>query len=89
MTPTLEQQMDELKREIEMRRRVYPAWVKSGRMTQFEADTQNATLRAALATLTFIASAGALVKSEFAGEGPPVAVMIKHGDQILRYRREE
>jgi hypothetical protein len=34
------------KREVQMRRRVYPRWVTEGRITQMEADRQIAIMQA-------------------------------------------
>lgn len=36
----------EAKREVAMRRRVYPNWISSGRLTQAAADRQIATMEA-------------------------------------------
>ena len=40
-----------VKREISMRERVYPRFVKKGKMTQDEADREIATMKAVLDTL--------------------------------------
>lgn len=48
---TIERQIAAVRREISMRRKVYPGWVQRGRMTQDEADRQIATMEAARATL--------------------------------------
>lgn len=37
---TLEEQIKGVKREIEMRKRVYPKYVEAGKMTQLEANYQ-------------------------------------------------
>ena len=47
----IERQIACVRREISMRRRVYPGWVTSRRMTQEEADRQIEAMEAALATL--------------------------------------
>lgn len=52
MKITLERQIKAVKREIHMRERVYPGWVKSGRLKQHEADDELAAMQAVLATLT-------------------------------------
>jgi len=36
----LDQQLDELERELKMRRRMYPRWVADGKMAQATADRQ-------------------------------------------------
>lgn len=36
--PSKAAQLDELKRELKMRQRVYPRWVREGRMTQEQLD---------------------------------------------------
>lgn len=38
-----------LEREIKMRRRVYPRWVQSGKMTQAQSDREIAVMEAILA----------------------------------------
>lgn len=48
---TIESQIACVRREISMRRKVYPRWVSAGKMTQDEADRQIATMEAAMATL--------------------------------------
>lgn len=48
---SLEDQIAELKREYAIRQRVYPKWVKSGRMTAQEASSHQARLAAAIGTL--------------------------------------
>lgn len=45
-----------VRREISMRRRVYPRWVSTGKMTQDEADRQISTMEAVQATLESVRS---------------------------------
>lgn len=40
-----------VKREVAMRRKVYPRWVAAGKMTQAKADTEISCMLAAAATL--------------------------------------
>lgn len=40
-----------IEREIKMRRRVYPRWIESLRITQAKADAEIAAMEAVLATL--------------------------------------
>ena len=47
----VEEQIREIAREIELRKRVYPRWVEDGRYTQVEADHKIAVMEAVLATL--------------------------------------
>ena len=47
----LKQQIDCVAREIHMREKVYPDWIKRGRMKQEQADYQIKAMRAVLATL--------------------------------------
>lgn len=51
--PTLEEQIECVEREIGMREKVYPRWVKAvpQKMTQAKADQELARMRAVLATL--------------------------------------
>ena len=44
-----------VRREIAMRERAYPGFVRSGRLTQEKADRELATMRAVLETLLAIA----------------------------------
>jgi len=48
---TLDQQIACARREIGMRERVYPNWVKAGRMRPDKADAELLAMRAILATL--------------------------------------
>ena len=51
MTPTLDEQIDCVKREIGMRERVYPKWVQLRRLSQEQADRELGRMRAVLNTL--------------------------------------
>lgn len=46
--PNKAAQLAELKRELQMRQRVYPGWVKQGRMTQEQKDHRVACLIAVI-----------------------------------------
>ena len=48
---TLDEQIKSVEREIGMRERVYPAWVRGKRMSQEKADHEMAAMRATLKTL--------------------------------------
>lgn len=48
---TLDEQIAEVRRELELRKRVYPAWVERGKMTQEAADTHMRRMEVALETL--------------------------------------
>ena len=45
---TLDEQIECVRREIGMRRRVYPRWVEIGRITQDKADHEIACMQAVL-----------------------------------------
>ena len=45
-TPTLDQMIACLRREIALRKNVYPKWVANGRMTQVKADEEIAAMQA-------------------------------------------
>ena len=47
----LDRQIACVRREVSMRRHVYPRWVANGKMTQEEADRQVEAMEAAQATL--------------------------------------
>ena len=48
---TLDEQIKAVEREIGMRARVYPAWVRGKRMSQEKADHEIAAMQAVLKTL--------------------------------------
>lgn len=48
---SLPDQIKCVRREIGLRKRVYPRWVESGRLTQAKADAEIAAMKAVLATL--------------------------------------
>lgn len=47
----LERQVACIRREVSMRKHVYPRWVSSGKMTQVQADREITVMEAAQATL--------------------------------------
>jgi len=47
----LREQITEVRRELAMRRRVYPRWVAGGRIVQAEADLYMERMQAVLVTL--------------------------------------
>ena len=49
---TLEEQIAEAQRELALRERAYPGWVKSGRLSMDDAYHRLAAQRAIVATLT-------------------------------------
>ena len=48
---TIEQQIASVQREIGMRERVYPAWVRNKKMSQEKADYEIEAMRAVLVSL--------------------------------------
>lgn len=51
---TLQQQVQELGRELGMRSRVYASWVRSGRMNEQTANEQTDRMKAALDTVNAV-----------------------------------
>ena len=51
---TLEEQIKGVKREIEMRKRVYPKYVEAGKMTQLEANYQIDVMECTLYSLVVL-----------------------------------
>lgn len=49
-----------VQREIAMRKRVYPRWVASGKMTKPKADHEIATMEAVLATIEAVMKRGGI-----------------------------
>lgn len=47
----IDRQIACVRREVSMRRKVYPGWIQRGKMTQEEADRQLSTMEAVQATL--------------------------------------
>ncbi len=62
----LSEQIKEVKREIALRNSAYPKFVSGGRMTQDAADKHLAIMRAALATLEWMARTEEKIKASFA-----------------------
>lgn len=58
---TIEDQIKAVEREIGMRRRVYPNWVASKRMSQEKADKEIAATEAVLETLKGVQKQGQLL----------------------------
>jgi len=54
MTPTIDDQIACLRRELALRERNYPGWVDSGRMSAATSRVEIARMRAALDTLVLI-----------------------------------
>ena len=57
LAPTLDEEIVCVKREIAMRERVYPGWVRNGRMKLDRADREIEVMRAVLARLERIKEA--------------------------------
>lgn len=51
LSVTLDEQISEIRRELDMRKRAYPVFVANKKLTQDRADRQTRHLRAALETL--------------------------------------
>lgn len=56
MSIDIDRQIACVRREISMRRKVYPRWTATGKMTQDEADRQISTMEAVQATLESVRS---------------------------------
>lgn len=57
MTPSLSEQITELRREVTLRTRLYPRWVQARSLSQAQADTQLERMKAALGTLLAVKEA--------------------------------
>lgn len=51
---SLWQQIDEARRELDLRKEAYPKWVAAGRLSQEQADRQVARMEAILQTLGWL-----------------------------------
>ena len=49
--PSLDDQLAEVRREIGFRERLYPGWIRDGRMSQLKADVQLRDMRAVAKTI--------------------------------------
>ena len=58
---TISEQLACAKREVGMRKRVYPRWVEANRMTRAKADAEIAAMEAIVATLEEIDQRGRLL----------------------------
>jgi hypothetical protein len=69
----LKQQIDEVQRELALRKNVYPGFVASGKMTESNAEMHCERLRAVLATLQWLQAHADVIKHRLAGEAswPP------------------
>lgn len=77
--PHLKASADEVKRELEVRQRCYPRWVKEGKLSETDADDRLMRLAQAEKTLRmlrdayeWVAEDGSTVKGELAGCVPTV-----------------
>lgn len=81
---------DELRREIQMRERVYPKWVASenSRLTQAQADRQLERLRNAMTLIDMIDTAGRVVRAEYEpGSEKPDRIQVAYGNEIHWFER--
>jgi hypothetical protein len=69
----IQQQIDELNRELGMRAGVYPKLVSSGKLRASEAEEANARLRAAIDTLTWCRDNRALIAEVRRRQEQPIA----------------
>ena len=51
MTPTIDEQIAEVEREVALRKRVYPKWVREKKLGQVQTNHRLANMEAVLATL--------------------------------------
>ena len=84
----LDDQIAELKRELAIRKSVYPKWIKNARMTRDNAAVYWGRMRSALHTLIALDQFGRIVESEFTGEGPPSRVKVEFDGKSAWYGRE-
>lgn len=57
----IEAQVACARREVAMRKRVYPRWIESGRFSQAKADHEIAAMEAIIATLEAVAAKERLI----------------------------
>lgn len=73
-----------------MRQRVYPRQIKVGDLDEAKAEKQLGALDAAIGTLVFVASVGAIIeKGDFAGGRHPDVLTVKHAGELVTYKRIE
>lgn len=64
MEHSLQEQIAELERELQLRARVYPRWVASGKLASAASERQMDRLRAALQTLRDVKALGLDLKAK-------------------------
>lgn len=64
---SLDSQIAEVRREIDMRKRVYPGWVQGRRLSQGKADMQMDLMYSVLATLEWLKNNEAAVRAAVGG----------------------
>ncbi len=82
-------QIAELKRELAIRKAVYPKWIKGGRMERSNAAVCWGRMRSALHTLIALDQFGRIIESEFTGDGPPSRVKVEFDGKDGWYVRQE
>lgn len=54
MSVTLQEQLEEVNREIEMRKRIYPKWIREQKITPERADSKMRAIKAVAETLRIL-----------------------------------
>lgn len=89
MTIPLADQIVEVEREIRNRARLYPEWIKRGRLTQPVADQKLAALRAVQSTLTWLERHEHWIKPEAERRAAAARALAElEEDEVVRHVRQ-
>ena len=90
ITPwSLDEQIAEVRRELALRKNVYPRMIKRGTIKRDKAEICVSRLNSVEKTLGELGQYGRVVVAEFDGTGPPFRVKIEREGKSYWYGRED
>lgn len=88
MAADLTAQIDELTRERAMRLRLYPQWVKSGKITEAQSEKATHALDAAIETLVGMRAAGQITDATYGADEAPMELAVRVAGKTYNYARK-
>ena len=89
ITPwSLDEQIAEIRRELALRKNVYPKMIARGTIKQDKAEICVSRLRSVEKTLLELGQYGRILTAEFDGGGPPVRVKVEREGKSYWYGKE-
>ncbi len=82
---SLDEQIAEVRRELAVRKNIYPKMVKRGTIKQDKAEICYSRLRSVDKTLNDLGQFGRVILAEFDGSGPPLRVKIEREGKSYWY----